>query len=288
MKIYIPQKAIDGFGGGWTFSRNLKKTLARKVNFMSRWQDADIYFIPGPTLVERNEVIEAKNAGKKIVFRIDNVPRNSRNRNTGTSKLYDFAQLADVVVYQSQWAKNFIQPFIKKDGEVILNGADTDIFKPDGEKIPKDGNPQYLYVRSSRDETKRWEKAWFEFQNIFYQNPEAHLWIVGRFSPENLEYNFDFFGGAEKRYAYLGVMDDPLDMAKIYRSADILLLPYFADACSNVCIEARQSGLDIKYDEVWGGGTFEIMTADKKDLTIEVMANKYLKVFEECLGRGHN
>lgn len=283
MKIYLPQRATEGdVGGGFTFVRNIKKALKDSVEFIDNWQNCDIYFIPGPTLAERNEVQLVKEHGKKIVLRIDNIPRNSRNRNTGTSRLYDFAQMADEVIYQSQWARDFIKPFIKKDGEVILNGTDTDIFKPEGDILPKEGEPQYLYSRHNRDETKRWEDAWYDFQRMCLNNPKAHLWIVGRFSPEQEEYHFDFFGGAEKRYRYMGIIESPEEMAKIYRSVDYIMVPYALDACSNVLIEARMCGTEV----VWNysgksSSASEIMWCDKKELTLEAMGNKYLKVFEK-------
>ena len=281
MKIYIPQKAKEGIGGGWTFTRNLVKALRDKVEFVNGFMSGDIYFISGCTLAQRDEVKEAKRQGKKIVLRIDNVPRNSRNRNTSTSRLYDFAQLADVIVYQSEWARQWIKPFIKKDGVVILNGADPEIFKPEGDKIEKQGKPQWLYSRHNRDETKRWEQAWYFFQKSFYKNPDIHLWIVGQFSDNNREYNFDFFGGAEKRYKFFNVVKDQREMAKLYRSADLLYLPYFMDACSNTVIEARLSGLEVVFDREMGGGTREIMEASLEELTLKSMGEKYLKVFEE-------
>ncbi|MCK5493854.1 MAG: hypothetical protein KAJ14_12155, partial [Candidatus Omnitrophica bacterium] len=101
-KIFIPQRAKTGIGGGWTFTANLVKALKDEVQFVDDWQDCDIYFIPGCTLAEREEVKQAKDKGKKIILRIDNVPRNSRNRNTGTSRLFDMAQMADEVIYQSE------------------------------------------------------------------------------------------------------------------------------------------------------------------------------------------
>ena len=191
MKIYIPQKAREGIGGGWTFTRNLMKALKDKVEFVNGFMSGEIYFISGCTLVQRDEVKEAKRQGKKVILRVDNVPRNSRNRNTSTSRLYDFAQLADVIIFQSEWARQWIKPFIKRDGIVILNGADSEIFKSEGDKIDKQGKPQWLYSRHNRDETKRWEQAWYHFQNSFYKNPNIHLWIVGQFSDRNREYNFN-------------------------------------------------------------------------------------------------
>ena len=118
MKIFIPEKAKAGLGGGWTFTRNFINCMRGQVEFESRIEKCDIYFLPGPTLAEKEEVECAKGMGKKIVLRVDNMPRNSRNRNTGASKLLKFATMADVVIYQSHWAKDFLQPFLKREGEV--------------------------------------------------------------------------------------------------------------------------------------------------------------------------
>jgi len=290
IKVYLPPRALSGIGGGWTFTRNIQKALRGSIEFSHELNDCDIYFIPGLTLAERQEVLRAKELGKKIVLRVDNIPRNSRNRNTGTSRLYDFAKLADVVIYQSEWAKRWIMPFIKKDGPVILNGADTEIFKPEGEKISREGDPQFLYSRVSTNETKRWEKAWYDFQRIYFKNPNAHLWIVGKFSPQQIEYKFDFFGGAEKRYRYFGIIENPEEMAKIYRSADYLLYPYYLEACSNTLIEAKLCGLEILYsgddDE---SSALEILRASRQDLTLEAMGKKYLEVFKKlCLTTENN
>jgi len=279
MRIFIPQKAKDSIiGGGWSFTSNIIKALKGKVDFVERWQDCDIYFITGPTMAQRDEVYEAKKAGKKVVLRIDNCPRNSRNRNTGVPRLYDFSQVADAIVYQSEWAKSFIMPFVKRDGAVILNGVDTEIFKPEGETILRQGNPQYLYVRSSRDETKRWEKAWYDFMMLFFHNPEAHLWIVGKFSPENLEYNFDLFGGAEKRYKFWGVVEDRRELAKIMRSADVLLCPFSNEANSNVVNEALACETEILWEEDGGGIPEQIK---KGVISLEEMGDNYLEVFKK-------
>jgi len=283
MKIYIPERARQGdLGGGFTFTRNLIQSLKNEVEFINDWKDCDIFFIPGATLEARDTVKAAKKAGKKIVLRIDNIPRNSRNRNTGTGRLYDFAQMADEIVYQSNWAKSFIKPFIKKDGEVILNGVDKNIFTRTGDMLPRQGNPQYIFVRYNRDETKRWEKAWYTFQRAYFKNPEAHLWIVGRFSPQQEEYNFDLFGGAEKRYRFYNIIEDRKELAKIYRSADILLCPYFNDACSNVVAEAMACGLKVAYEQDGGGISQQVMVGE---ISLEEMAKDYLKLFKKVYGK---
>lgn len=288
MKIYLPKRAKgDGVGGGWVFSRNFQKGLNGRAEFTNIWNDCDIYFISGPTLADRDEVKRAKDRGKKIVLRLDNVPRNSRNRGTGTPRMYDFAQWADEVIYQSEWARDFLKPFTGREGVVIINGTDDEIFNEDGPSIESDGEPQYIYSQYSSDNVKMWEKAWYDFQKIYFENPKAHLWIVGR--PEfmginQIEYNFDLFGGAEDRVNYLGLVENRREMAKVYRGADYLIYPSILDACSNVVVEGRMCGLDVVYtstDEKTS--TQEIIETDKSELTLKSMCNKYLNVFNKVL-----
>lgn len=277
MKVFIPEKAKEGLGGGWTFTRNFINCTKKSIEFVSNLKQADIYFITGPTIAEKEEVELAQYLGKKIVLRVDNLPRNSRNRNTGASKLLKFASMADLIIYQSQWAKSFLKPFLGKDGEVIMNGVDTNIFKKEGRKIERQGTPQCLYIRSSRDETKRWEKAWYEFQMLYFKNPKVHLWIAGKFGPENLEYNFDLFGGAEDRFHFWGMVENREQLAELYRSADILLCPFSNEACSNTINEAMACGIEIVYEQDGGAIPEQIK---RGVITLEEMGKEYLRVFE--------
>lgn len=275
MKICLPSQSKQTLGGGWTFRRTFEKYAPRcGAEIAPRWEDADIVLISGATMVERALMEQMKKAGKKIVLRVDNAPRNSRNRNTGTSRLYDFAQMADLVIYQSDWARRFLQPFLKRMGPVILNGADTDIFKPEGPAMPKDGTPQYLFAQVNRDETKQFHQSWYDYIMRQRDLPNAHLWLAGNFSPELQQCNFDFF--CNERFRYLGVLDNPEDMAEILRGTDVLLLPYFNDACSQTLIEARLCSVkNIHHNET--GGTPEIMRAPFEHLTAEYMTKKYIE-----------
>lgn len=255
MNLHLAKYDPNRLGGGWTFQANLAKAIP-PVDY----NEADIYFITSASMVERAEVEQAKRDGKKIVLRVDNAIRNSRNRNTGMTRLYDFAQLADLVIYQSKWARDFLYPFLQKDGVVILNGVDTNHFTP--------GNPEdntYLYVRSSRDEGKNWIAAWYWFCN----NP-GRLDIVGKFSYENVRYNFDFFNN--ENYKFLG---QQTDMLPIYQRNKYFLYSYINDACSNTLLEARACGLEIidVYGALQTGGAKEIM--DCKDISLDRMIKEY-------------
>lgn len=257
MRVHVAKYEPDRKGGGWTFQKNLTKYIPQ-----SSYEEADIYFIAGPSMLERADVDKAKADGKKIVVRLDNAPRNSRNRNSGMSRLKYFTDNADLVIYQSKWARDFLSPFTQKDGPVILNGVDTNTYNPDNRVDTPDS---YLYARSSRDEGKQWILAWYWFVNC-----TGILEIAGEFSPDNLTYNFDFFNN--ERYVFVGVQPNLVDS---YKRNRYFLYSYSNDACSNTLIEARACGCEII--DVFGmlktGGAPEIM--ELKDLSAERMAKEY-------------
>lgn len=256
MQVHIANYQ-DRIGGGWTQAKYLAEGLGNVP-----YEEADIYLIAGPSQVNHDDVTKAKQDGKKIVLRLDNAPRNSRNRNTGMTRMKAFCEQTDLVIYQSEWAKKFLIPFTKKDGIVILNGVDTKRFNSDNRNAPEDS---YLYVRSSRDEGKGWINAWYYFVN----NPGT-LEIVGKFSHENIEYNFDFYNG--ERYRFMG---EQRNMADVYRRNKYFLYTYWFDACSNTLLETKASGCEIVdvHGALQTGGAPEIMACE--DISLERMIREY-------------
>lgn len=254
MKIFVSNYDPNGLGGGWSFARNFVQAF--KDN-LSSYEECDIFFIVSASMVQREDVVRAKTDGKKIVLRCDNIIRNSRNRNTGMTRMRDMAQMADLVIYQSAFAGNLLQPYLQAENyTVIHNGTDLDVF------FPSDAHTQsrYLYVKSSSDETKNWELARSAFQALNVL--DKHLTIVGKaFDPKVVEYNFDFYMG--EAVSFHGEVLDRNKMAEIYRQCDVLLYSYFNDACSNTVIEALASGLIIHdcYGMAQTGGTSEIKEA---------------------------
>lgn len=252
MKIYMAAYEPERVGGGWSFQRNFAKALGRDITF---YENADVFFITSASMVQRDEVIRAKMFGMKIVLRVDNIIRNSRNRNTGMSRMKDIADMADLVVYQSQFARKLLNPYLNaKNWSVILNSVDQDIFNTENHDISKD--LRYLYAKYSSDETKNWEMARSYFQ---WALGPKHLNIVGRFDSKLEEYGFDFYQG--EQFTYHGLVEDPRRMAEIYKQSDVLLYSYFNDACSNTLIEAISSGLVVAdcYGMLKTGGAPEIM-----------------------------
>lgn len=285
MKIYMAKLELGRIGGGWSFQDNFYNGMKEFV--AADYAEADIYFISSPSMVQRDEVIQAKADGKKIVLRLDNAVRNSRNRNTGMTRMKDFADWADLIIYQSNWAKDYLMPFLGKDGAVILNGVDTNTFKPGGQPDPD----TVLYSRFNRDETKNYEVARYWFSRYANDHQNANLLIVGQFGDEIRSANFDFYNG--EQFRYLGVLERQA-MADLYRQCGKYLYTYFNDACSNTLIEALCSGCEIVGDSYYRktGGAAEIMAVFKQtgDLekarrffSIERMVMEYKSAIEGIL-----
>ena len=263
MKTHLLNYEPNRLGGGWTASRYLARGLGH-----SSYEESDTVLITGPTMASHSDVEKAKADGKKIVLRVDNAVRNSNNRGTGMTRLKAFSEAADLIIYQSKWARDFLYPFLRKSGPVILNGVDTEVFNSNN-RIATDDS--YLYARSSRDEGKGWIMAWYWFASA---HNLGRLEIVGKFSGENMQYNFDFFNN--ERYVFTGFRDD---MSQVYKRNRYFLYTYLNDACSNTLLEARASGCEIidVYGMLQTGGAPEIMECE--DISVQRM----IKEYKECL-----
>jgi glycosyltransferase involved in cell wall biosynthesis len=164
-----------------------------------------------------------------------------------------YAKMAKKIVYQSLWAKNLISPMLG-DGEVIRNCVDLDFFKPVKRKR-NSAEPHILYIRSSRNEVKRWEECQYMFREVTNHIPKAELLLVGRFGRETIKYGFDFHHN--ERVRFFGEVSDRGMMLKIYQMADVLFFPNYAEACPNVVLEAQACGLPVLYN--YYGGTRELV-----------------------------
>lgn len=260
MKIHIANYSEQNVGGGWSWIDNFisgAKRVNPNVSFVD-YQEAWYYLIPSASMAQREQVKQAKADGKKIILRVDNALRHSRNRSTGMSRLKDFADMADVVIYQSLWAREIIGgDFLGKGGAVILNGVDHDVFNSQGRIESTD--MRYTYSRYNRDETKNWEVARYTYQGeSLLHGGKTILNIIGRFSPELVENNFDFY--MNEKYKFWGVQP-PAVIADILRNTDYLIYTFFNDACSNTLIEAISCDCEVLdlYGHTKTGGASDII-----------------------------
>ncbi len=279
MQIYLANSSKQQYGGGFSFLSNFRKSMGNLIT--DDYDQADVYFIGSPTLVQREEVAHAQAAGKKIILRLDNAVRNSRNRNTGMSRMVDFAKAADIVIFQSRWAKDYLQPFLDVSGEVIHNSVDQSVFS--GTNVGQQGS--YIYSRYNRDETKGWEIARYHFSRIWQRDNSVDLKIIGNFSPELVDGHFDFYQG--EKFDFFGVQE-PEVISDLLRASKYFLYTYFMDACSNSLIEALLSGCEIV--DVQGmaqtGGAPELLSAFREQgaeyFHLDRMAAQYREAIEKA------
>lgn len=264
MKLKVLGSDRNNVGGGSTFCRNLRKAISQFGWEFTDSEDYDVLLIPSASLAEREYVGMAREKGKKIVLRVDNILEDAKNRSTGMSKMRDFAKLSDVVVYQSEWAKRLLNPYCGK-GIVIKNGVDTDIFYP--RETEKDwDNIRVFYGRYSRGEGKNLNVVQYFWREYCIDKEDDVLVLVGNFSEDNFKINNPFEFHNDELFEYKGVLS-PEEMASCLRSCDVALLPYFADAFPNQVLEAQACGLPVIYEE-YGGTKEAVQFGQKLDWSI--------------------
>ena len=285
MKIYIPnlQDNLNKLGGGFRFIQNLYKGLKDKIEFVDNWVKCDIVFIFGITTIDKTDINNAINAGKKLILRIDNIPRCSRNkRQSPAERLTEFGNKADMVIYQSNWCKEYAGYFINNKNECIINnGVDTSNFNCKGRN--SDSNT-YLYINYNDNPNKRFDEALYWFDMEWRKNNKAHLKIAGNVPKlylEHPEYNWDIPTNGEVEY--MGIMNSQEQVANLMKQCDYLLYPSFAEAAPNTLIESMACGVRPIY-LCKEGGSIEMYNLHRENpYTIEEMSNKYLEVFKKLI-----
>lgn len=290
MKIYLPNTSSQSLGGGFTFYRNFKKGLKGKIDIVDNFREADVVMITGVTMTDRKEMEIVESAGIPIVLRVDNMPKDSRNRGTAFSRMRDFSRIADHIIFQSEWAKDYVGWWLEnkvgaeamrnKNTSVIYNGVDKEFFH--FEDKPEERPDVYLFVQYNRDENKRFPEAALDFYKVSRENPRSELWCIGRFSDDAIEYNFDFFSDENvKRHA---PVEDPELMGNLMRMGKYFYFPAYADASPNTLSEALCCGLKplLINNE---GGSLEVVQRynDGKIEDIQTMGEHYLDIFNSLL-----
>ena len=278
IKVYAPNTGKGQIGGGFRFHDNFLKGMANKVQFVRTWEECDIFFISGVTTTVKEEVYEANKAGKKIVLRIDNVPRKSRNRRSSPhERIKEFADMASVCIYQSEWAKDYCQT-LGGDGTVIYNGVDTELFKS---KLDVRKHNRYLFAYHGKNEQKNFWEAHLRFQYIFRKDKDAEFWFIYDFGKDLHELqvaNFDFWNG--ENYKHIEKCESAEDMVEVLQQCRHLIYPAIADASPNIVLEALSCGLEVIHTaspEL--AGTRELLLPNL-DISLERMCDEYYGVFQ--------
>lgn len=281
-KVHLPNDSkSDGIGGGWSFRKNLIKYAPFEI--VDTIEEADLCLVCGVTMITGSTFDKMKALGKKIVIRLDGIPEPWRNPKIDIEgRMVNWCALADGIVYQSNFTKKLLaKPLgIENKGVVIMNGADQQIFNPDGETVALPEGHKILTVLWRQDNNKRWDEVLMRFRIHQQSNPSDILVMVGQFP--NPEYNYGFIFG-ERIFTVRNVQGE--DLARVMRSCDEMWFPSFADPCPNTLIEALCCGLKIKLVNAFGGANeiHQIQQTDKDwfdFLSAKRMAEQYDSYFK--------
>ncbi len=166
-------------------------------------------------------------------------------------------ELADVVIYQSQWAKEQLDRYLYRRTDryaVIYNGVDLQRFSPAPQRqvgLPVLGTVgvlRYTYrLRTFFEVSKRLEMP-------------HRLLIVGSLDGEAAEVMDRYRGDPQvgPRITYQPYVP-PEQLPDFYRQMSVLIHPVSGDACPNVVVEALACGVPVVAPRF--GGTAEVIGA---------------------------
>jgi len=272
LKIYFTYKTKDGpFGGANRFNTNLRKVISDSPDHqeVSDIAEADIVYATqlsrGPGSTESMKISDLRYSydelvnkiphGSKLVVRAVNLlshafdqssllnvlnPKSLLNRmrfKKFDNEVIDLINVADGVIYQSEYQKSFFEMAGAKNQNfrVIHNGAGIDFLKECVEKEIK-SKINILSVGATDRKTKR-----HDLLVEISKNPMVDVSYVGNW-PKNLK------AGKVKLKGYL----NRSDLLKLYSQFHFYYHPAIKDPCPNSIFEAIASGLPVLYNPAPG------------------------------------
>lgn len=238
-----PRDSSTG-GGANTFSWNFQRFLVRS----GIPTEENLLFAPKAVVVadkvNLNALWFAKKMGCFILHRLDE--HFERNELPARKKRHDkiirINKLADVTVFQSEFVRNNVLPYLKTENwKVIINGADPTVFH--------DNQRERIYVghvTNSVGDKKRLDLL----EKAIKKHPEEKFLLVGNHNKATI--NFSCYSNVK--------MIGPVgknELARYYQTMKCLYFPSENDPCPNTVVESILSGVPVCYNRL--GGTVEIV-----------------------------
>lgn len=237
---------------GWTVSRDL--TTPADVLFTNHW------------MTSRRDILKALrvNTGVRIVQRIDGAAQDYGRDPEADLRQASVNNLADLTIFQSQYCRFSTREkfrVIRRDGPVIYNPVDIEIFSPEGPRYEIRAKNLIACVSWSTNPLKGAQKIYA----VALANPKIHFVLCGNYpdAPDlpNLH--------------KLGVLGRH-DLAATLRSCDILLTFSQNEACPNHVLEALGCGLPILYQD--SGAMQEVVGECGLAVNTETFKEQYARI----------
>ncbi len=271
---------LSGVAGPAAFQRRMAEALESR-NVTVAWSMGDeprgaVLVIGGSR--ELIGLRKAHRDGRRIVQRLNGINWMHRRHRTGVRHYLRAERnnlllrwirnrLADHVVYQSQFAKDWWENrygTVSAPSSVVHNGVPLDVYSPEGKEAPPVDRIRVLMVEGNF-------AGGYEFglsagidlsQRIAQETAQkVELTIAGQV-PGRVHQSID--SESELIVDWRGVVE-PADIPALDRSAHILFAGDIHPACPNAVIEGMASGLPVlAYDT---GSLSELVTADAGRVT---------------------
>jgi len=287
-KIYVSISAHEGSSGGGanTFAWNLNRYFDRKGILTTNNLINASHAIIISNKVNKVALKIAKVRGCFILHRLDEDFETVSPIKTKHKQIIQINKLANITVFQSSFVKDNVLPHLKtKNWEIVLNGADTEIFA----YHPEIGS--YIgHVTNSVGDKKRLDIL-DDFITLY---PQEQFLLVGN----HKKYSNDL-----SRHKNVTMLDavTKKELPHLHQQMKCLFFPSERDPCPNTVVEAILSGIPVCYNIC--GGTKEIVKdcglplekfddllgnissyhkkcAKREDLHFDRVAEKYLELLK--------
>lgn len=241
-KIKIGLLKIGACGGIYSWSTIFRKFCIENGYLLGNEDEKNDIFITIANTTPIKKLLQIKKNGTKIICRIDGLYFNyfKDNADKENVDIIETLKISDFIIFQSNFSRKLISTIFdvnSKPSTIIYNGANVNIFCPNGIKDKKNTNKRIILSLAHFGPPKMSLHSVETFVNIskeLINDSRFEFWILGvalgginiKELPKNIT------------RCELNKWIDPIDVAKELRSSDIVMHIRPKDACSNLILEA--------------------------------------------------
>jgi glycosyltransferase involved in cell wall biosynthesis len=203
----------------------------------------------------------------RVVQRVNGSGRDYGRRDDADNRQARVNMLTDLTVFQSRYSvHSTTEKFrvISREGPIIYNAVDTDMFSLEGEKLDLPYSVRVCHVTFSANPKKGLGSVY----EVAAANPGIDFILCGAQDDSRQLPNIHPRGFVQRS-----------ELPRVMRSCDVLVFFSENESCSNVVLEGLASGLPVLYKD--SGGTPELVG----DCGLPVEVDNFREQIEEVLAR---